>query len=74
MKGSQAAAEAKEKAKALPGIKSVLQKKARKYDPEGDIEINECAICMTEFSVDDPRDLVELACSHQHLFHLQCLE
>lgn len=54
-KGASAFQVAKEKASQVPVLKSVLKKKARNYDPEKDIEINECSICLVDFSVDDPK-------------------
>ena len=61
-------------AQRVPGLQAVLQSRARKFDPAKDIEINECAICLAYFSVDDPQDLVELGCNDKHVFHYACLE
>ena len=52
----------------------MLEKKARTFDPNKDVEMNECSICMVDFSVNDPKPLVELACSSKHVFHLECIE
>jgi len=73
-KGSEAFNQVHETASKVPGLKTVLASKARTYDPEKDVECTECAICLTNFSVDDPKPLVELKCSNKHIFHLECME
>ena len=65
---------AKAQAAKVPGVKSVLESNQRSYDPENDVEVKECSICLTDFSPDDPRPLVELKCSNKHVFHLECME
>jgi len=71
---SEAMDRSHEAASKIPGLKTVLATKARTYDPEKDVECTECAICLTDFSVDDPKPLVELKCSNKHIFHLECME
>jgi len=73
-KGREAMNQAQETASKVPGLKEVLGSKARTFDPEKDIECTECAICLVDFSVDDPKPLVELKCSNKHIFHLECME
>jgi len=72
--GSEAMDRTHAAASKVPGLKTVLASKARTYDPEKDVECTECAICLTNFSVDDPKPLVELKCSNKHIFHLECME
>ena len=36
--------------------------------------MTECSICFDEFSVDDKRDLVELDCNNNHIFHIECIK
>jgi len=73
-KGREAMDQAHATASKVPGLKQVLGSKARTYDPEKDVECTECAICLVDFSVDDPKPLVELKCSNKHIFHLECME
>ena len=60
----------------IPIINSFLKSHARKYDPKrpGEINVTECAICFDEFSATDKRDLVELDCNSNHIFHLDCIK
>ena len=75
VKGASAFGTARETVSKVPGLKAVLEQRARSYDPEGnDIEIKECSICLVDFSDDNTKKLVELDCSNKHVFHLECLE
>ena len=42
-----------EKVMNIPVVKTILEKKARRFNPEKDVECKECIICMEDFSVDD---------------------
>jgi hypothetical protein len=42
----------KERLKRLPIIRSFLESKGRKYDPNGDCEVKECCICMEDFEIE----------------------
>ena len=58
----------------IPGFKTIAGSKTRTYDAEKDVDLAECSICLVDFSVDDPKPLVELGCSDKHVFHQECLE
>lgn len=58
----------------LPSVMNVLSDMSRKYDPNKDIEVEECAICMDLFSVNDERPIAELQCSNLHIFHVECIK
>lgn len=57
----------------LPGVKSFLTKRARKFDPSTnseDKELIECAICLEEFKTDMQKKIIPMNCSSKHVFHL----
>lgn len=58
----------------IPIVSSFLNQHARAYDPEKDGGVEQCAICMVDFTVDDPKPVAELNCSNKHIFHLECIQ
>ena len=68
---------AAEEVKDIPVLKSFIRSKARYYNPDenlADQDVTSCIICMNEFGIDDPKELVELDCNYKHIFHIECLE
>ena len=39
----------------------------------GDIDVEECAICMENFVIGDGKLIAELKCHNKHIFHLNCM-
>ena len=69
--------ETSEQLKDVPLIKNFLRSKVRHYNPDqnlADQAVTSCIICMEEFGIDDPKELVELDCNLHHIFHIDCLE
>ena len=44
------------------------------YDPSATANTDHCVICMEKFSDDQEKELVELACNKDHIFHKKCIE
>jgi hypothetical protein len=77
MAASAADAEAKDKMAKnmamLPVLGTFLKSNAHKYTPkEGGQDT--CAVCLDEFSETDGKEVVELKCASQHVFHKDCIK
>lgn len=44
------------------------------YDPDATTNTAHCVICMDKFSDDKDKDLVQLKCNQDHIFHKECIE
>jgi hypothetical protein len=45
--------------------------KSKKRDLKiGDMDVEECAICMEDFVIGDGKQVAELNCHQKHIFHL----
>lgn len=50
-----------------------IHSRRRDYIPEKDDALGHCMICMNDFSANKELQVVELECSSNHVFHLNCL-
>ena len=57
----------------VPVLGAFLKANAQKYQPkEGGQDT--CSVCLEQFSENDGKEVVELKCALQHVFHKDCIE
>mmetsp|Transcript_4230 Transcript_4230/g.7181 ORF Transcript_4230/g.7181 Transcript_4230/m.7181 type:complete len:84 (+) Transcript_4230:1135-1386(+) len=55
-------------------VKKFLKRTAKRFNPrDGDLEVDQCAICLEDFSEKDGNKISQLECSKKHIFHLKCI-
>ena len=60
----------------LPVVNQFLSKNVREFDPEVnevDRNVNSCCICLGEFVANNGKEIAELDCNKNHIFHLKCI-